>query len=143
MDFGFSEESLMMRDMFRKFSKNEVEPLAAEIDRTHEFPMETFKKMAGLGLCGLPIPEEWGGAGATYLDFAIFVEELAKVCASTAVIMSVHTGLGCMSTWLYGGDRVKEKYLRALSTGEIVGAYALTEPNAGSDAASIKCMAED
>ena len=133
----------MMRDMFRKFSKNEVEPLAAEIDRTHRFPMETFQKMAGLGLCGLPIPEEWGGAGATYLDFAIFVEELAKCCASTAVIMSVHTGLGCMSTWLYGGQRVKEKYLRALASGEIVGAYALTEPNAGSDAASIKCKAED
>lgn len=143
MDFSLSEESLMMRDMFRKFAKNEVEPLAAELDRTHEFPMVTFKKMADLGLCGLPIPEEWGGAGATYLDYAIFVEELAKVCASTAVIMSVHTGLGCMSTWLYGTERLKQKYLRALATGEIVGAYALTEPNAGSDAGSIRCRAED
>lgn len=114
MDFSLSEESLMMRDMFRKFAKNEVEPLAAELDKTHEFPMTTFKKMADLGLCGLPIPEEWGGAGASYLDFAIFVEELAKCCASTAVIMSVHTGLGCMSTYLYGSQRVKEKYLRAL-----------------------------
>jgi alkylation response protein AidB-like acyl-CoA dehydrogenase len=143
MDFSLSEESLMMRDMFRKFAKNEVEPLAAELDKTHEFPMTTFKKMADLGLCGLPIPEEWGGAGASYLDFAIFVEELAKCCASTAVIMSVHTGLGCMSTYLYGSQRVKEKYLRALCTGEIIGAYALTEPNAGSDAASLKCRAED
>ncbi|WP_276661441.1 acyl-CoA dehydrogenase family protein, partial [Syntrophomonas wolfei] len=143
MDFSLSDESLMMRDMFRKFSKNEVEPLAAETDRTHEFPMGTFKKMADLGLTGLPIPEEWGGAGASYLDFAMFVEELAKCCASTAVIMSVHTGLGCMSTYLYGSQRVKEKYLRALATGEIVGAYALTEPNAGSDAASLKCKAED
>ncbi|MGI6434747.1 MAG: acyl-CoA dehydrogenase [Syntrophomonadaceae bacterium] len=143
MDFALSDESLMMRDMFRKFAKNEVEPLAAELDKTHEFPMVTFKKMADLGLCGLPIPEEWGGAGATYLDYAIFVEELAKVCASTAVIMSVHTGLGCMSTWLYGTERLKQKYLRALATGEIVGAYALTEPNAGSDAGSIRCRAED
>jgi len=143
MDFSLTDESLMMRDMFRKFSKNECEPLAAELDKTHEFPMATFKKMAGLGLTGLPIPEEWGGAGASYLDFAMFVEELAKCCASTAVIMSVHTGLGCMSTWLYGGDKVKEKYLRALATGEIVGAYALTEPNSGSDAGSIKCKAED
>jgi len=143
MHFALSDESLMMRDMFRKFAKNEVEPLAAEIDRTHEFPMVTFKKMADLGLCGLPIPEEWGGAGATYLDYAIFVEELAKVCASTAVIMSVHTGLGCMSIWLYGSDYLKQKYLRALATGEIIGAYALTEPNAGSDAASIRCRAED
>lgn len=143
MDFKLSEESQMMRDMFRKFAKNEVEPIAAETDKTHQFPMENFKKMASLGLTGLPIPEEWGGAGATYLDFAMFVEELAKCCASTAVIMSVHTGLGCMSTWLYGGDRVKQKYLKALAGGEIVGAYALTEPNAGSDAASIKCKAED
>jgi len=143
MDFSLTDESLMMRDMFRKFAKNECEPIAAETDKTHQFPMENFKKMAGLGLTGLPIPEEWGGAGATYLDFAMFVEELAKCCASTAVIMSVHTGLGCMSTWLYGGQRVKEKYLKALATGEIVGAYALTEPNAGSDAASIKCKAED
>ncbi|MDD3899446.1 MAG: acyl-CoA dehydrogenase family protein, partial [Syntrophomonadaceae bacterium] len=143
MDFALTDESLMMRDMFRKFAKNECEPIAAETDKTHQFPMDNFKKMAGLGLTGLPIPEEWGGAGASYLDFAMFVEELAKCCASTAVIMSVHTGLGCMSTWLYGGDKVKQKYLRALATGEIVGAYALTEPNAGSDAASIKCKAED
>ncbi|MEN6459994.1 MAG: acyl-CoA dehydrogenase family protein [Syntrophomonas sp.] len=143
MDFGLSEESLMMRDMFRKFCKNEIEPIAADTDRTHEFPMATFKKMAALGLTGLPIPEEWGGAGASYLDFAIFVEEIAKCCASTAVIMSVHTGLACMSTYLYGGQRVKEKYLKALASGEIIGAYALTEPNAGSDAASLKCKAED
>ena len=134
MNFQLSEESLMMRDMFRKFARNEVEPLAAYTDESHEFPMVTFKKMASLGLCGLPIPEEWGGAGATYLDFAIFMEELAKKCASTAVIMSVHTGLGCMSTWQYGSQKAKEKYLRALATGGIIGAYALTEPNAGSDA---------
>ncbi|HWQ73836.1 MAG TPA: acyl-CoA dehydrogenase family protein [Syntrophomonas sp.] len=143
MDFGLTDQSVMMRDMFRKFAKNECEPIAAEIDKSHQFPMATFKKMADLGLTGLPIPEEWGGAGATYLDFAMFIEEIAKCCASTAVIMSVHTGLGCMSTWLYGGDRVKQKYLRALAGGEIIGAYALTEPNAGSDAASIKCKAED
>ncbi len=143
MDFQLGEESLMMRDMFRKFAKNEVEPIAAYTDEKHEFPMSTFKKMADLGLCGLPIPEEWGGAGASYLDFAIFVEEIAKKCASTAVIMSVHTGLGCMSTWLYGSQRTKEKYLRDLATGKIVGAYALTEPNAGSDAGSLKCKAED
>jgi alkylation response protein AidB-like acyl-CoA dehydrogenase len=143
MDFALTEESLMMRDMFRKFAKNEVEPIAAETDKTHQFPLENFRKMAKLGLTGLPIPEEWGGAGATYLDFAMYIEELAKCCASTAVIMSVHTGLGCMSTYLYGGERVKQKYLKALASGEIVGAYALTEPNAGSDAASIKCKAED
>ncbi|MEN6388896.1 MAG: acyl-CoA dehydrogenase [Syntrophomonas sp.] len=143
MHFQLNEESLMMRDMIRKFAKNEIEPLAAETDEKHQFPMATFKKMAALGLCGLPIPEEWGGAGATYLDFAIMIEEIAKRCASTAVVMSVHTGLGCMSTYLYGSKKIKEKYLRALATGEIIGAYALTEPNAGSDAGSLKCKAED
>ncbi|HEX3032978.1 MAG TPA: acyl-CoA dehydrogenase [Bacillota bacterium] len=143
MKFTLSEESLMMRDMFRKFAKNEVEPLAAELDKNHTFPMQNFKKMADLGLTGLPIPEEWGGSGASYLDFAIFVEELAKVCASTAVIMSVHTGLGCMSIYKYGSKVLKEKYLRSLATGQIIGAYALTEPNAGSDAGSLKCKAED
>ncbi|MBC7074834.1 MAG: acyl-CoA dehydrogenase [Syntrophomonadaceae bacterium] len=143
MDFSLSEESLMMRDTFRKFAKNEVEPVAAKLDQAHEFPMENFKKMANLGLTGLPIPEEWGGAGATYLDFAIFIEELAKCCASHATIMSVHTGMGCMSIYLYGSDYLKEKYLRSLATGEIIGAYVLTEPNAGSDAASLKCRAED
>lgn len=143
MRFALSEESLMMRDMFRKFAKNEVEPLAAELDQKSIFPTQTFKKMADLGLTGLPIPEEWGGSGASYLDFAIFVEELAKVCASTAVIMSVHTGLGCMSIYKYGSKFLKEKYLRDLATGKIIGAYALTEPNAGSDAASLKCRAED
>ena len=143
MDFSLSEESAMMNEMIKKFAKNEVAPLAAQVDASHEFPMDTFKKLANLGLTGLPIPEKWGGAGATYLDFAMFIEELAKVCASTAVIMAVHTGMGCMSTYLYGSDYLKEKYLKALASGEIVGAYALTEPNAGSDAASIKCKAED
>lgn len=144
MDFALSEEDLMMRDeIFRKFAKNTVEPLAAEIDRTHEFPMETFKKMAELGLTGLPIPEEWGGQGGTYLQYAILIEELAKVCASTAVIMSVHIGLGAMSIYQYGNQRLKEKYLKALAAGDIIGAYALTEPDSGSDAASISCSAED
>ena len=143
MDFKLSDETLMVRDMVRKFAKSQVAPLAEKIDKSHEFPMETWKKMRELGLTGFPIPEEWGGGGGTYLDFAIIVEELAKACASTAVITSVHTGLGCMSIYLYGSQRLKEKYLRSLTTGEIIGAYALTEPNAGSDAGSLKCKAED
>lgn len=143
MHFSLSEETLMIRDMVRKFAKNEVEPIAAELDKTHRFPIEVFKSMGDLGLTGLPIPEAWGGAGASYVDFAILVEELAKVCASTAVTMSVHTGLGCMSIYKYGSDYLKEKYLRSLASGEIIGAYALTEPNSGSDAGSLKCRAED
>ncbi|MDP4127533.1 MAG: acyl-CoA dehydrogenase [Bacillota bacterium] len=143
MDFQLSEETLMVRDMVRKFAKTQVAPLAEELDKHHGFPMDTWNKMRELGLTGFPIPEEWGGGGGSYLDFAIIVEELAKACASTAVITSVHTGLGCMSTYLYGSQSLKEKYLRRLSTGEIIGAYALTEPNAGSDAGALKCKAED
>ncbi|MGC7871423.1 acyl-CoA dehydrogenase family protein [Desulfosporosinus sp. SYSU MS00001] len=143
MEFQLSDETLMVRDMVRKFTKSQVAPLAEKIDKSHEFPMDTWNKMRELGLTGFPVPEEWGGGGGTYLDFAIIVEELAKACASTAVITSVHTGLGCMSIYLYGSQRLKEKYLKRLSTGEIIGAYALTEPNAGSDAGSLKCRAED
>lgn len=144
MNFALSEEDIMMRDeIFRRFAQNTVAPLAAKIDKSHEFPMQTFQKMAELGLTGLPIPEEWGGTGASYLNFAMLIEELAKVCASTSVIVAVHTGLAAMSVHMYGNQRIKEKYLRKLATGQIIGAYALTEPEAGSDAASIQCLAED
>ena len=143
MDFQLGEETTMIRDMVRKFAQNELAPKAAELDLTHEFNWDTWHKMADLGLTGVPIPEEWGGGGGTYVDFAITVEELAKCCASTAVITSVHTGMGCMSQYLYGSQTLKEKYLSKLASGEIIGAYALTEPNSGSDAASIKCKAED
>lgn len=143
MDFKLSSEALMIRDMVRKFAQNQLAPLAPEIDKSHQFPMDTWNKMRELGLTGFPIPEEWGGGGGTYLDFAIIVEELAKACASTAVITSVHTGLGCMSIYLYGSQYLKDKYLKRLATGEIIGAYALTEANAGSDAGAIKCKAED
>ena len=143
MDFKLSDETLMVRDMVRKFAKSEVAPMAEKLDKSHEFPVENWKKMRELGLTGFPIPEEWGGGGGSYLDFAIIIEELAKACASTAVVTSVHTGLGCMSILLYGTERLKEKYLRRLTSGEIIGAYALTEPNAGSDAAALRCKAED
>lgn len=143
MDFKLSDETLMVREMVRKFAKTQVAPLAEKLDKSHEFPVENWQKMRELGLTGFPVSEEWGGGGGSYLDFAIIVEELAKACASTAVVTSVHTGLGCMSIYLYGSQRLKEKYLRRLCSGEIIGAYALTEPNAGSDAAALKCKAED
>jgi len=140
--FQLDQESLMLQKTIREFVKKEIEPIAAQTDRTHEFPQVTFEKLAALGLTGVAIPEEWGGSGGRYLDLAILVEEIAKACASTAVIISVHTGLGCMSLNLYGSERIKEKYLRSLASGEIIGAYALTESGAGSDAASIQCKAE-
>ncbi len=143
MHFQLNEEQQMFKNMIRKFCEKEVEPVAAELDREHRFPEDNFKKMAELGLTAIPIPEEYGGGGSDYLTFAIFCEELAKVCASTSVIMAVHTGLACMSIYLYGSERLKEKYLKPLAEGEIVGAYALSEPDAGSDAASIRLTAED
>ncbi|MBC7342650.1 MAG: acyl-CoA dehydrogenase [Clostridia bacterium] len=143
MDFRLTEEQRIFRDTVARFVKNEVEPIAAATDRNHQFPMATFKKLADMGLCGIPIPEEYGGAGGSYVELTILCHELAKACASTSVIISVHTGLACMSAWLYGSERIKEKYLKPLARGEIVSAYALTEPEAGSDAASIKCRAED
>lgn len=143
MHFQLSEEQQMFKEMVQNFAKKEIAPIAAQTDAEHKFPLETIKKIGELGMAGIPIPEEWGGAGGDYLTFAIFCEELAKVCATTSVIMSVHTGLGCMSTYLYGSQYIKEKYLKDLSTGKIIGAYALTEPEAGSDAANLKLNAED
>ena len=112
------------------------------MDREHAFDVELFRTMAGLGLAGIPVPEEWGGTGLGYLDYVVFIEEVARECGSTAVVLSVHTGLGAMSLVQFGSQRLKEKYLRALATGEIIGAYALTEADAGSDAGALRCRAE-
>jgi alkylation response protein AidB-like acyl-CoA dehydrogenase len=132
--FFFTEEHNMMRRMVRDFAESEIAPLAADIDHQARFPHETFRKMAGLGLLGIPYPEEWGGAGADYLSYAIAVEEVARVCGSTALSMAAHTTLGCGPLHHFGTDSQKKKYLRRLTSGEILGAYGLTEPNSGSDA---------
>ncbi|MEG6522070.1 acyl-CoA dehydrogenase [Desulfotomaculum sp. 1211_IL3151] len=141
MDFRLNDEQQMFRDTIRKFAQKEIAPIAAQTDHTHQFPLDTIKKLADMGLMGLPIPEEYGGAGSDYVTFAILVEEIAKVCASTAVVLSVHTGLGCMSTYMFGNDEQKERYLKPLCEGTMLGAFALTEPQAGSDAAALKCTA--
>ena len=141
MDFRLNEEQLMFRDTIRRFVQKEIAPIAADTDKYHKFPLDTLKKLGELGLMGLPLPEEWGGAGGDYLSFAMYIEELAKACASTAVIVAVHTGLGCMSTYLFGTEEQKEKYLKPLCKGEMLGAFALTEPSAGSDAASLRTSA--
>ncbi len=136
MSFLFNEEDLMMRDMFRSFAENEVKPLAAEVDEEERFPAETVKKMAKLGMLGIPFKKEHGGAGGTYLQYINCVEELAVACATTSIVVSAHTSLCASPIEQFGSKEQKEKYLNPLAKGEKLGAFGLTEPNAGTDAAS-------
>lgn len=135
MQFLLSNEDLMMRDLFREFTKNEVEPIAAEVDETEEFPVETVKKMAKIGMLGIPFPREYGGAGGTIWQYANCVEELACACGTTSVIVSAHTSLCASPIYEFGTEEQKQKYLVPLAKGEKLGAFGLTEPNAGTDAA--------
>ena len=134
--FDLSEDQLAVREMVRAFAEEEIRPIAAEIDETHEFPIATTRKMAELGLLGMFVPEEWGGAGMDYLSYVITVEELSRVCASHGVICSVNNSLVCYPILAYGNEAQKRKYLIPIAKGEWLGAYCLTEPNAGSNAAN-------
>ncbi len=134
MDFTLSKEHEMARSLFREFAEKEVKPLAIEVDETEEFPRETVAKMAKAGFMGIPIPKEYGGQGCDVLTYAICVEELAKVCGTTAVIVSAHTSLCCDPILTYGTEDQKQKYLPDLASGKKIGAFGLTEPGAGTDA---------
>ena len=134
MDFHLTKEQLLVRKMYREFAENEVKPLAAEIDEEERFPMETVEKMAKLGMMGIYFPKEYGGAGGDVLSYAMCVEELAKVCGTTAVIVSAHTSLCCAPIFEHGTEEQKKKYLPDLCSGKKIGAFGLTEPNAGTDA---------
>ena len=134
MDFRLTKEQLLVRKMVREFAENEVKPLASEIDEEERFPMETVEKMAKLGMMGIYFPKEYGGAGGDVLSYAITVEELAKVCGTTAVIVSAHTSLCCAPIFENGTEEQKRKYLPDLCSGKKLGAFGLTEPNAGTDA---------
>src|SRR5450755_2141281 len=136
MDFELSEEQLLIQEMVREFAATEVAPIAAEIDRDHRFPEELIPKLAKLSLLGVPYPEEVGGAGADNVSYVIVLEELARVCGSTPVIVSGHTSLGTWPIFEFGSPAQKEKYLNKLTTGAMLGAFALTEPGAGTDAAA-------
>src|SRR5690606_21457416 len=141
MPYLLTEEQKMMRDMVRKLAQNEIAPRAAEIDRTGEFPWENIKKMAELGLMGVPIPQEYGGAGCDFLSYIITIEEISRACASTGVILAVHTSVGTLPILYFGTEEQKRKYIPKLAAGEYIGAFALTEPNAGSDASNIATTA--
>ncbi|MGD6776190.1 acyl-CoA dehydrogenase [Sutcliffiella horikoshii] len=142
MNFQLSEEHEMIRKMVRDFAKNEVEPTAAERDEEERFDMEIFKKMADLGLTGIPFPEEYGGIGSDYLAYCIAVEELSRVCASTGVTLSAHTSLASWPIYKYGTEEQKQKYLVPLAQGTSIGGYGLTEPGSGSDAGGMRTTAK-
>jgi alkylation response protein AidB-like acyl-CoA dehydrogenase len=137
----FNEEHLLLRKMVREFSNEELKPLAQDIDKNSTFPEESIKKIADLGLMGIPWSEEYGGGGMDNLSLVIAIEEMAKVCVSTAVTVMAHTSLGSGPFALFGSDKQKEKYLPKLSDGTMIGAFGLTEPNAGSDAGNTQTTA--
>jgi butyryl-CoA dehydrogenase len=141
MNFELSEEQLLIRGMVKEFAASEVAPIAAEIDRNHRFPEESIPKLAKLNLLGVPYPEEFGGAGADNVSYVLVIEELARVCASTAAIVSGHTSLGTWPIFEFGTSAQKEKYVTNLASGSMLGAFAITEPGAGTDAAAGKATA--
>ncbi len=143
MNFQLSKEQENVKKMVREFAEAEVEPIAAEIDQNHRFPIENVEKMAKYGMFGVPFPKQYGGAGGDHISYAITVEELSRVCASTGVIVSAHTSLCCWPIYAFGTEEQKMKYLPKLLKGEHLGAFGLTEPNAGTDAAGQQTRAED
>lgn len=143
MNFQLTKEQEFVRKMVREFAKNEVEPIAADIDKEHRFPVETIEKMAKYGLLGVPFSTQYGGSGGDQMSYAITVEELSRVCASTGVICSAHTSLCCWPIDAWGTEEQKAKYLPNLLSGKHLGAFGLTEPNAGTDAGGQQTRAVD
>lgn len=141
MDFKLTEEQELIRDNMREFAKTYVDPIAVEIDENSRYPEEVIKKLGEGGWMGMPFPTEYGGAGVDYLTYAIAVEELSRSCAATGFTMSVHTGLACGPIALFGNEEQKKKYLTPLAKGEHLGAFALTEPGAGTDVGSASSTA--
>ncbi len=143
MDFKFTSDEQDILCMVRDFAIREVKPLAAELDEQERFPVETWKKLADMGLTGIFFPEEYGGAGMSYLTYIAVCEELAKYCATTSVMLSTHGSLCCWPIYTYGTEAQKQKYLVPLASGEKIGAFGLTEPSAGTDSAGQKTTAAD
>ena len=136
MDFSTTKTQQLFLQMIREFAEKEVKPLAAEIDDEERFPAETVEKMARLGIMGIPVPKEYGGAGGDNVLYTMAVEELSRVCATTGVVVSAHTSLCCAPIMEHGTEEQKRKYLPKLASGEWIGAFGLTEPNAGTDASA-------
>ncbi len=141
MDFGFDDETALLQRTVQEFAREVVAPAAGELDRTHSFPYEIVARMAELGWMGIPFPEEVGGAGGTSLQYAIAVEELTRADSSVAITMCAHTSLGTQPIYLFGSAAQREEWLPRLCAGEILGAFGLTEPEAGSDAGNVRTRA--
>ena len=140
-DLYFTEEHKMLRGMVRDFARNEVKPLAQKLDEKGDFPYESVKKMAELGLMGIPWDEKYGGTGMDTMALVIAIEEIGKVCPSTSATMMAHTSLGTAPIAIFGTEEQKERYLPGLASGKKIGAFGLTEPNAGSDAGNTQTRA--
>jgi alkylation response protein AidB-like acyl-CoA dehydrogenase/uncharacterized membrane protein required for colicin V production len=141
MDFQLTEEQRLIRDTVREFAQKEIVPIARHTDETGEFPWQTFKKLAELGLMGLPFPEQYGGAGGDTVSYALAVEEISAACGSTGLTYAAHVSLGSWPIYAFGSETQKRRYLVPLTRGEGLGAFALTEPQAGSDAAALRTTA--
>jgi alkylation response protein AidB-like acyl-CoA dehydrogenase len=141
MDFDLSPEHELIRRTVRDFAQAEVAPVAEELDRTKSFPYEIVRRLGDLGLMGIPFPEEYGGAGADSLAYALAVEELARVDSSVAITLCAHTSLGTQPIHLFGSEEQKREWLPQLTSGRVLGAFGLTEPEAGSDAGNVRTRA--
>src|SRR5262245_8151996 len=141
MNFEYTEEQTMIRDMVRDFAESEIRPKLHSIDYEGIFPRDLVTKMGELGLMGLSIPEEYGGAGADQIAYSMAIEELSRVSASVAITMSVNNSVCCFPIYAFGNEAQKKKYLVPAARGEMLGGFALTEPNAGSDATAQKTTA--
>src|SRR5690349_13275703 len=142
MDLLLKEEHFQVRAMARKFADEVVAPAARELDETESFPTDIVRQMGELGFMGLPYPEEYGGAGLDMLAYAIAVEEIARACGSTAITLAAHVSLGCGPVAQNGTEDQKRKFLTPMASGKVLGAFGLTEPNAGSDSAGTQTRAE-
>jgi alkylation response protein AidB-like acyl-CoA dehydrogenase len=141
MDFVLDDETELLQRTVRDFAQSEVAPAAEELDRTHSFPYDIVRQMAALGWMGIPFPEEVGGAGGTSLQYAVAVEELSRVDSSVAITLCAHTSLGTQPIYLFGSDAQRGEWLPRLCSGEMLGAFGLTEPEAGSDAGNTRTQA--
>ncbi len=142
MDFNLTEEQQMLKDTLRQFADNELKPKAEYYDRTHEFPHEHVKKLGEMGIMGIVYPEEYGGAGMDYISYAIAVEEVSRGDGSLGTIVSAHNSLCLSPIYYFGSEDMKKKYLPNLAAGKWIGSFGITEPEAGSDVASVKMTAE-
>ena len=141
MEFDLSDDHRLLRDTVREFAEQEIAPVAEELDRTKAFPYEIVRRLGELDLMGIPFPEEYGGAGSDSLAYALAVEELARVDSSVAITLCAHTSLGTQPIYLFGSEQQKREWLPRLCSGERLGAFGLTEPDAGSDAGNVKTRA--